>query len=68
MSAISQPALIVQADKDPVVDPKGSIQLFDAIGSANKELCLLSYDRHILVNGEGAEKVFRKIKAFIDGL
>ncbi len=66
--AIRQPALIVQADKDPVVDPKGGVQLFNAIGSTKKELCLLSYDRHILVNGDGAEKVFRKIKRFIDGL
>jgi esterase/lipase len=66
--AIRQPALIVQADKDPVVDPKCGVQLFNAIGSAKKELCLLSYDRHILVNGDGSEKVFRKIKTFIGSL
>ncbi len=47
--AISQPALIIQADKNPVVDPKGSLQLYDRIVSNNKEFCLLSYDRHALV-------------------
>ncbi len=65
---ISKPALILQADKNPVVDPKGSQQLFAAIGSISKEFCLLSDDRHILVKGEGAGKVFAKIAAFVDGL
>lgn len=67
-SAIKKPALILQADKNPVVDPKGSQQLFAAIGSDRKEFCLLSEDRHILVNGEGADKVFAKIWAFVNGL
>ncbi len=65
---ISKPALILQADKNPVVDPKGSQQLFAAIGSVSKEYCLLSDDRHILVKGEGAGKVFAKIATFIDEL
>lgn len=65
---ISQPALIIQADKNPVVDPNGSMQLYNRIGSSDKEFCLLSYDRHILVNGEGADKVFGKIATFISGL
>ena len=63
--AISQPTLIIQADKNPVVDPKGSKQLYDNVGSINKEYCLLSYDRHVLVNGERAERVYRKIGDFI---
>jgi esterase/lipase/1-acyl-sn-glycerol-3-phosphate acyltransferase len=67
-AAISQPALIIQADKNPVVDPHGSLQLYDNIGSFDKEFCLLSFDRHILVNEEGADKVFRKIGAFIGAL
>jgi esterase/lipase len=67
-AAISQPALIIQADNNPVVDPKGSLQLYDSIGSAQKEFCLLSYDRHVLVNGEGAENVFRKVGTFVGNL
>jgi len=65
-SAIKQPVLIVQADKNPVVDQRGSKQLFDQLGSRNKEYCLLSYDRHVLVTGEGTEKVFGKIGEFIE--
>ena len=67
-AAISQPALIIQADKDPIVDPKGAAQIYESIGSVGKEFCLLSYDRHILVNGEGNEQVFEKIGRFIDKL
>jgi esterase/lipase len=67
-SAITQPVLILQADKNPVVDPKGSQQLYAAIGSKNKEYCLFSDDRHILVKGEGAGRVFSKIGAFVDEL
>jgi esterase/lipase len=67
-SAITHPALIFQADRNPVVDPKGSQQLFAQIASAAKEYCLLSSERHILVNGAGSDKVFRKIAAFIDDL
>jgi esterase/lipase/1-acyl-sn-glycerol-3-phosphate acyltransferase len=67
-STITQPALIFQADRNPVVDPKGSQQLFAQMPSAAKEYCLLSSERHILVNGAGSDKVFRKIGAFIDEL
>ncbi len=65
-STIKKPALILQADKNPVVDPKGTQQLFAAIGSTNKEFCLLSDDRHILVSGKVAGRVFAKIAAFVD--
>ena len=44
------------------------MQLYDSIGSVNKEFCLLSHDRHILVNGMGAGKVYRKIGEFIGSL
>jgi esterase/lipase/1-acyl-sn-glycerol-3-phosphate acyltransferase len=67
-AAINQPALVMQADKNPVVNPKGSQQVYENIGSAEKEFCLLNYDRHILVNGDGAEKVFQKIGAFVGNI
>lgn len=67
-AAISQPVLILQANNNPVVDPKGTMQLYDSIGSVNKEFCLLGDDRHILVNGAGAEKVYRKIGEFVRDL
>ncbi|MFH0785813.1 MAG: alpha/beta fold hydrolase [Pseudomonadota bacterium] len=67
-SRVTKPALILQADKNPVVDPKSSQQLFAAIGSASKEFCLMSDDRHILISGAGAGKVFAKIGIFVGAL
>ncbi|MGW8194658.1 MAG: alpha/beta fold hydrolase [Desulforhopalus sp.] len=63
--AITQPTFIIQADSNPVVDPDGTKKLFDNIGSRQKEYCLLSYNHHVLVNGESSERVFRKIGNFL---
>ncbi len=65
---IGQPALIMQAAANPVVDPKGSREIYAAIGSAEKELMLLNYDRHIIVNGPGSGRVFRLVGDFLDKL
>lgn len=65
---IRQPVFIVQADANPVVDPKGSRKVYSRVGSADKEFCLLSSDQHILINGNGASKVVNKIVSFIEGL
>ncbi len=60
------PALIVQGSKDPVVNPVSGIQIFDLIGGTDKELCRLYAERHGIVNGEGSERVFRRVERFLD--
>ncbi len=65
---MNHPALILHADRDPVVDQKGSRQLYDNIGSRRKEYYLLSFDRHIIVNGKGSGRVHRMIGEFIKEL
>jgi len=62
---IHQPALIMQMDMNPVVDPKGTQELFASIGSRRKEMVLLSDDRHALVYGDESQRVLRTIVAFI---
>ena len=62
---IRQPALVIQADENPVVDPGGSRKIFEMIGSDRKEYCLLSLDQHILVHGRRADMVQWKISNFI---
>ena len=51
---------------NPVVDPKGSRKIYEKINSDQKEYCLLSFNRHVLVDGEEAHRVHRKIAAFIE--
>lgn len=65
---ISQPVLIIQADANPVVAPKGSIKVFGRVGSSKKEFSLLSSDQHILISGKDSTKVVEKIISFVQGL
>ena len=65
---IQQPVFVIQADKNPVVEPEGSRKVYGKIGSKNKEFSLFSSEQHILVNGDEGPRVIRKIIAFIQGL
>jgi esterase/lipase/1-acyl-sn-glycerol-3-phosphate acyltransferase len=60
------PALIVQSRRDPVVDPKGSRKIFERIGSEEKKYILFNFDRHGILLGEGAEKVYQAIGDFVE--
>ncbi len=59
------PALIVQSRRDPVVDPRGSRKIFERIGSQEKKYILFNFDRHGILLGEGAEKVYQTIGDFV---
>ena len=62
---LKMPALIVQSRRDPVVDPKGSRKIFERIGTNEKEYVLFNFDRHGILLGDGAEKVYRAIGDFV---
>ena len=68
LASIKTPALIVQAEGDPVVNPAGSKSMFERLGSAKKEYLLFDFARHGIISGEGAERVHGAIGAFIDGV
>jgi esterase/lipase len=65
---LQMPALIVQSRRDPVVDPKGSRKIFERIGSQEKQYILFNFDRHGILLGEGAEKVYQVIGEFVKQL
>ncbi len=65
---LTTPALILQAENDPVVSSKGSLKVFSRLGSKEKHYSLFNLDRHIIIDGEGADRVNRAIGIFIDGL
>ena len=68
LEGILHPALVIQASDNPVVNPKGSRQFFDRLGSRRKQYCLVDSNRHIIVNGEEAGKVHRLVENFIRDL
>jgi esterase/lipase len=62
---LETPALIIQSRRDPVVNPKGSRKIFELIGTNDKEYILFNFDRHGILMGDGAEKVYTAIGEFV---
>ncbi|THB76403.1 MAG: alpha/beta fold hydrolase [Desulfobacteraceae bacterium] len=65
LKQIEQPALVVQSRNDPVVEPKGTSRLFQHIGSAFKEYYIFDFDRHGILLGKGATRVYQAIENFL---
>jgi len=65
LKTIDKPTLVVQSRKDPVVNPKGTLKLFDRLGSDIKEYYIFDYDRHGILIGEGVKRVYKAIENFI---
>ncbi len=61
---ISAPSLIIQAKKDPVVNPVSGKIIFNKISSENKILLEPDFSNHCIVNGENREEIFDMIKKF----
>jgi len=66
LQGIKTPTLIIQSQGDPIVDPEGTRQLFERLGSPQKEYCLFEFERHGILMGEGADKVHAAIGKFIE--
>jgi len=65
LKTMQKPTLIVQSRKDPVVNPQGTLKLFNQLGSDCKEYYILDYDRHGILTGEGVRRVYKAIESFI---
>ena len=65
---VRSPALVIQGDHDPVVDPSSGRLTLDGLGSEEKELALMSFARHVIISGEGAETVHERVAEFITHL
>lgn len=65
LKTIHAPTLVVQSRKDPVVNPRGTLKLFDRLGSDIKEYYIFDYDRHGILIGKGVRRVYKAIENFI---
>ncbi|MGD9006788.1 MAG: alpha/beta fold hydrolase [Desulfobacteraceae bacterium] len=68
LADIKVPALVIQSQEDPVVNPKGSERIFQLLGTEDKQYLLFNYKRHGILRGPGSERVFRAIATFIEQL
>lgn len=65
---IKIPALVVHSRQDPVVEHQSSRRIFERLGSADKQYVLFNFERHAIISGPGAERVFRVIGDFAESL
>ncbi len=63
---VRAPALLLQGDNDPLVDPDGGRMLLERIGSQDKLLSTMPFERHLVIRGEGSEDVFAAVGRFLD--
>jgi esterase/lipase len=64
LSMIGMPSLVIQSKGDPVVDPRGSKELFEKIGSTEKSYRTFDMNRHGILLGEGSDAVHAVIGEF----
>jgi hypothetical protein len=62
---LQAPALVMHGSNDPTVDPRAADRIYRAIGSDDKELELVTADRHVIVNGKECDHLYRHIGDFV---
>ncbi len=65
LSRVSANALIIQANKDPVVNPISGRMIYDQINSKEKQLEEVDFSNHVIINSERKEEIFNMIKTFL---
>ncbi len=60
------PVLVIQGNNDPVVDPESGKQVFEKIGSGEKEYVTINSNNHIIIMGEDTKRVFPQIGKFLN--
>jgi esterase/lipase/1-acyl-sn-glycerol-3-phosphate acyltransferase len=60
------PVLVIQGSDDPVVEPQGSEDLYRGLGTKEKEYAVFPADRHVIIRGKGAERIFQRTLSFIE--
>lgn len=65
LKKITAPILIIQGDKDPIVNPKSAKLIYDGVNSTQKQLLIIPRDKHIIIYKEEETEVFTSIYHFI---
>lgn len=62
---VAVPSLVIQGSDDPVVHPEGSEELYQKLGATDKELTIIPSARHVIIRGEGSERLFGRVWEFV---
>ena len=62
---ITTKTLIIQGDKDPVVNPRGADIIYDRIKSENKTKVIIEAKEHVILNDKYNEQIFEAVRTFV---
>jgi len=65
LDLIKIPTLLIQSSGDPIVHPEGTKEVYENLGSEDKELVMFNSDRHGILRGEISQRVFTRILEFL---
>jgi esterase/lipase len=68
LAALSMPALIIQADHDPKVEPASGKRIYHRIASSDKKYREIPFHLHGIVRGEISREVFTEVASFLNRL
>ena len=63
---ITCPTLVIQSNKDPVVNPISGKIIFDKIHSTAKKLIEVDFENHVIITAKNKETVFQEIINFFN--
>jgi len=65
LGEVTDPALIIQASGDPVVDSTSGQEIFEKLGTKEKQLLRVYANHHGILRGREADEVNAKVLAFL---
>ena len=65
LDAVRLPALVLEADSDPIVVPQAVSRLYDGLASPDKELIVARNSYHEILNEVGRAETYRQIAAWL---
>ncbi|TEW54170.1 glycerol acyltransferase [Psychromonas sp. RZ22] len=66
LDKVTLPLLVIQSENDPTVDFSSAEDIIDKVLSADKELCVVDANCHVIVRGDKIEEVYQSILTFIE--
>jgi len=63
---VMAPVLIIQASDDPVVNSVSGLEIFDKLGTKDKQLLRIYANHHGILRGEEADKVHAMVLMFLE--
>jgi esterase/lipase/1-acyl-sn-glycerol-3-phosphate acyltransferase len=62
---VQVPTLVMQGYGDPTVNAKSAQEIYEKLGTRDRELALYDRARHDIINGDGVEEIYDRIDRFL---